>query len=335
MANDFATALKEAAPELLSFDELKTLQVNLGDRCNLSCRHCHVNAGPNGEKVMSREIMDRVLAVLGKHPGLTLDITGGSPEMNPNFKYLIDSARPTVDRLMVRSNICVLLEPGYEWIPQWYADQGIILIGSLPCYTAENVARQRGPGVFEKSVTALQMLNRLGYGKELELNLVYNPGADFLPVHQRKLEADYKRELYEKYGITFSNLFTITNVPIGRFGEKLKKQGRLDAYIDLLRGNLNMTAASNIMCRTLISVDYEGLLYNCDFNQALGLPILDTEFKPVRIENIESVTNGHPIITASHCFSCTAGAGSSCIGALDKDATCSIDRSPAISQRIE
>ena len=318
MTNDFALALKEAAPELLSFDELKTLQVNIGDRCNLSCGHCHVNAGPHGEKVMSRKVMDQVLSVLKRHPGLTLDITGGSPEMNPDFKYLIENARPQVAGLMVRSNLCVLLEPEHDWIPQWYADHGVILIGSLPCYTAENVASQRGRGVFEKSIEALKILNRIGYGTELELNLVYNPGADFLPGNQAKLEADYKRELYNKYGITFSSLFTITNVPIGRFGEDLKKQGRLDAYMDLLRGHLNMTAASNIMCRTLISVNYEGLLYNCDFNQALGLPILDREFKPVRIEDIESVTNGHPIITASHCFSCTAGAGSSCVGVLDK-----------------
>ena len=318
MVNDFATALKDAAPELLSFDQLRTLQVNLGDLCNLSCGHCHVNAGPHGEKVMSRKVMDQVLSVLGKHPGLTLDITGGSPEMNPDFKYLIESAGPLVDRLMVRSNLCVLREPEHSWISQWYADHGVILIGSLPCYTAENVASQRGRGVFEKSIEALQNLNRVGYGTELELNLVYNPGADFLPGNQAKLEADYKRELYTRYGITFSNLFTITNVPIGRFGEDLKKQGRLDAYIDLLRGNLNMNAASNIMCRTLISVDYKGVLYNCDFNQSLGLPILDKKFKPVRIEDIESVTNGHPIITASHCFSCTAGAGSSCVGILDK-----------------
>jgi len=330
MTNDFASAFKEAAPELLSFDELKTLQVNIGDLCNLSCGHCHVNAGPHGEKIMSRRIMDQVLTALRKRPGLTLDITGGSPEMNPDFKYLIESARPLVDRLMVRSNLCVLLEPGNDWIPQWYADQGVILIGSLPCYTAENVARQRGRGVFERSIRALQILTRIGYGTDIELNLVYNPGADFLPGDQAKLEADYKRELYEKYGITFSNLFTITNVPIGRFGETLKKQGRLDAYIDLLRGNLNMNAASNIMCRTLISVNYEGVLYNCDFNQALGLPILDMGFKPVRIEDIESVTNGHPIITASHCFSCTAGAGSSCAGALDKGIKCAMEVSPSI-----
>jgi len=318
MTNDFASALKEAATELLSFNELKTLQVNIGDLCNLNCGHCHVNAGPHGEKIMSRKVIDQVLSVLRKQPGLTLDITGGSPEMNPDFKYLIERARPLVDRLMVRSNLCVLLEPGKDWIPQWYADHGVILIGSLPCYTAENVASQRGRGVFEKSITALQILNRIGYSTALELNLVYNPGADFLPGDQAKLEADYKRELYDKYRITFSNLFIITNVPIGRFGEDLKKQGRLDAYIDLLRGHLNMTTASNIMCRTLISVNYEGILYNCDFNQALGLPILDGTFKPVRIEDIDSVTNGHPIITASHCFSCTAGAGSSCVGVLDK-----------------
>jgi len=321
MANDFATALKDAAPELLSFDELRTLQVNLGDLCNLSCGHCHINAGPHGEKIMSRKVMDQVLAVLKQHLGLTLDITGGSPEMNPDFKYLLEGAHPLVHRLMVRSNLCVLLEPGNEWIPQWYADHGIVVIGSLPCYTADNVARQRGRGVFEKSIRALQMLNRLGYGKSLDLDLVYNPGGDFLPGDQGKLEADYKRELDEKYGIRFSNLYTITNVPIGRFGENLRKQGRLEAYIDLLRGNLNMNAASNIMCRTLISVDYQGLLYNCDFNQALGLPILDRDFHPVRIPDIESVTSGHPIITASHCFSCTAGAGSSCVGALDNGTT--------------
>jgi radical SAM/Cys-rich protein len=219
MITDFKKEIESVGPQLLKFGLLKTLQVNLGNRCNQSCAHCHIKAGPNGKKIMSKTVMEKIVNFLQSYPGLCMDVTGGCPELNPDFKFFINSIHKLASPIMVRTNLTVFFEPALEWIPQWYSKHKVVLIGSLPCYTRENVDKQRGQGVFEKSIAALKMLNGVGYGvdNQLQLNLVYNPGGDFLPGPQAQLEADYKREMEEKYGVKFNNLFTITNAPIGRF----------------------------------------------------------------------------------------------------------------------
>jgi radical SAM/Cys-rich protein len=321
MIADFRDALTNVDPALPRVGELLTLQVNLGNRCNQRCAHCHVQAGPNGEKMMPKAVMEEIIRFLSGHGGLCVDVTGGCPEMNPDFRFFVESVCGLASRLIVRTNLTVLLEPGLEWVPSWYRRRRVTLCASLPCYTRQNVDGQRGRGVFEKSIAALKMLNELGYGSDeaLELNLVYNPGGDFLPGPQQQLEADYKRELGGKYGIRFSRLFTITNVPIGRFKESLETNGRLNRYMRLLADNFNPSAAENLMCRSLVSVDYRGLAFNCDFNQALGLPIVDSKGRAVTIERLDdALSEGIEIITGEHCFCCTAGTGSSCTGSLVK-----------------
>lgn len=321
MATDFKEAIANTDARLLRFNKLRILQVNLGNRCNQSCAHCHVQAGPAGKIIMPKAIMQKIIDFLQKHQGLCVDITGGCPELNPDFKFFIDNANKSASCLMVRTNLTVFLEPGLSWIPRWYRDHKVVVIGSLPCYTEENVDKQRGPDVFRKSISAIRLLNRLGYAcnDRLELNLVYNPGADFLPGPQEQLEYDYKRELKEKFGVRFDKLFTITNAPIGRFKQYLEANGRLEHYQRLLVENFNPDAAENIMCRNLLSVDYKGLIYNCDFNQALDLPIIDGTGATVTIERLDDIlTEGIEIMTADHCFCCTAGTGSSCTGSLVK-----------------
>lgn len=321
MIIDFKKEIESVGPQLLKFGRLQTLQVNLGNRCNQSCAHCHIQGGPNGKKLMSKQVIEEVVDFLRSRPGLCVDVTGGCPELNPDFKFFINSIHKLASPIMVRTNLTVLFEPGLEWIPQWYSRHKVVLIGSLPCYTRENVDKQRGQGVFERSIEALKLLNELGYGmdEQLQLNLVYNPGGDFLPGPQAQLEADYKKELEGKYGVKFNNLFTITNAPIGRFKRYLEANGRLKEYQQLLRESFNPEAAENIMCRRLISIDYIGLAYNCDFNQALNLPIIDSVGQVVSIERLGDVLSEDiEIITDDHCFCCTAGAGSSCTGSLVK-----------------
>ena len=321
MIADFKQALINTDPRLLRFDNLRTLQVNLGNRCNQSCAHCHVQAGPAGKKIMPKLIMERIINFVLNHPGLCIDITGGCPELNPDFRFFIDNVYKLAWPLMVRTNLTVFLEPSLDWVPKWYSRHKVVIIGSLPCYTQENVDKQRSPKVFRKSIKAIRLLNELGYGydEQLELNLVYNPGGDFLPGPQEQLEADYKRELGEKYGIRFNKLFTITNAPIGRFKQYLEANGQLEKYLQLLVENFNPSAAKNIMCRNLLSADYRGMVYNCDFNQALDLPVIDGSGKSVMIEQLEGILSKDlEIITDDHCFCCTAGAGSSCTGSLVK-----------------
>ena len=304
---------------LLRLGRLETLQANLGNMCNQRCEHCHCQAGRGGQKVMGREVMVRIVDFVRKRCGLTIDITGGCPELNPDFRFFVESVCEAALRVMVRTNLTVLLEPGMEWVGRWYREHKVVLVASLPCYTRRNVDKQRGSGVFEKSISALKMVNELGYGcaGELELDLVYNPGGDFLPGPQDDLESDYKRELKDKHGVRFNKLFTITNAPIGRFRQYLEANGLLDQYQELLVDSFNPEVVGNIMCRHLVSVDYRGLLYNCDFNQALGLSIIDAGREAVSIEQLEDVLcGGVGIVTDRHCFCCTAGAGSSCTGAL-------------------
>jgi len=321
MIADFKATIENVNPKALVFDRLETLQVNLGNRCNQSCAHCHIGGGPEGGKLMGRPVMEKIIGFLRNHRGLCVDITGGCPELNPDFRFFISALCGLVSRLMVRTNLTVLLEPEQEWAPGWYSENKVALVASLPCYTESNVDKQRGDGVFQKSITALKMLNGLGYGSNegLELNLVYNPGDGFLPGAQEGLEADYKRELKDKYGISFNQLFTITNAPIGRFRQYLEANGQLQRYLRLLVEKFNPDAADNIMCRRLVSVDYKGVLYNCDFNQALGLPIIDSNGTVATIEQLDEILSGEmKIITGEHCFCCTAGAGSSCTGAIAK-----------------
>ena len=320
MVAAFKERLQEINPVYIKFDTLQTLQVNLGNLCNLSCGHCHVGASPDGKKVMEKEVMGKIAGFLGRKPGLVLDITGGCPEMNPHFRYLVEATEGLAKKRIVRSNLTVINEPGMEWLPEFYRDHRLIITASLPCYLEENVERQRGKGVYGRSIAALQRLNALGYGGRLELNLVYNPGGGFIPGSQKELETAYKAELLERHGIIFNRLYTITNAPIGRFREYLETQGAYERYLKLLATSFNSYAAGNIMCRTLVSVDWKGFLYNCDFNQAIGLPITDDRMGILKIDDLEAAAiSGTELFLAQHCYCCTAGEGSSCTGALITD----------------
>lgn len=291
---------------------LTTLQVNLGNLCNQRCIHCHVDAGPDGGRIMSKEIVDSILRLLWKNRGLILDITGGAPELNPWFSYLVCNAKGLVKEIIVRSNLTVLFEPGKEYLAGFFREHNIHLICSMPCYTKENVDRQRGRGVFEKSIKALKALNGLGFGngEGLILDLVHNPDGPHLAQDQDRLEADYKGVLGGDYGITFNRLIAITNVPVNRFRDYLGDKG-YTSYVNLLKDNFNPRTAENLMCRTLLSIGWDGSIYDCDFNQALGLALKD-----LTIDNIDGL-EGRDIILGEHCLGCTAGFGSSCQGALD------------------
>lgn len=317
MTKPFCDRLKNVNPEFLTFGSLKTLQVNLGNLCNMACAHCHVSASPFGEKQMARDVAEKIVAVLGKNPGMTLDITGGCPEINPQFRYLVEATDPLALCRIVRSNLTVVTEPGMEWLADFYHQHKLVVFGSLPCYSAENVEKQRGSGVFERCIAALKKLNSLGYGTELQLNLVYNPGGPFLPAPQRDLEKAYRKELAENFGILFSNLYTITNAPIGRFRDYLEKKGVYETYLNLLADRFNPETAGAIMCRTMLSVDWQGLLYNCDFNQVLGLPVRGRDGRVLTIDDLdEAARTGSELELGQHCYCCTAGEGSSCTGSL-------------------
>ncbi len=317
MAAAFKERLQEINPVYIKFDTLQTLQVNLGNLCNLSCVHCHLGASPNGKKVMDKEVMKKIVGFLSRKSGLVLDITGGCPEMNPDFRFLVEATDGLAQRRIVRSNLTIMTEPGMEWLPEFYREHQLVIIASLPCYLEENVDRQRGKGVYNKSISALKQLNMLGYGGKLELNLVYNPGGNYIPGSQKALELAYKAELLEHHGIVFNHLYTITNAPIGRFREYLESHGLLERYLNLLATSFNPNAAGNIMCRTLVSIDWKGFLYNCDFNQAIGLPITEERRGILKIEDLEAAAiKGNELFLAQHCYCCTAGEGSSCTGAM-------------------
>jgi radical SAM/Cys-rich protein len=317
MVLSFKDRLKAVNPEFETFESLQTLQVNLGNLCNLNCTHCHVNASRYGTEVMGTEVMEQITRFLTRHSSLTLDITGGCPEMNPNFRYFIEQTEGLALRRLLRSNLAIMAEQGWEWLPEFCRSHELTIIGSLPCYMEENVDRQRGNGVYQKSIQVLKTLNALGYGTALELNLVYNPGGDFIPGSQHELEAAYKAELSARHGITFNHLFTITNAPIGRFREHLEANGTYAEYLRLLAGRFNPEAASSIMCRTLISADWQGKVYNCDFNQALGILVTADDGSEMTIPKLEERgMRKKKICLSQHCYCCTAGEGSSCTGAL-------------------
>jgi radical SAM/Cys-rich protein len=299
---------------------LTALQVNLGYRCNQQCVHCHVNAGPARTEMMSRETLEDALAFLRAANVETLDITGGAPELHPDFRHLVREARSLGVRVMDRCNLTILLEPGQEDLSQFLAEQRVEVVASLPCYLEENVDRQRGLGVYGRSIEALKRLNVLGYGRAgsgLILNLVYNPLGAFLPPPQGDLERDYRRELAQRHGITFNNLFTLTNMPIQRFGSTLVSKGKFDTYVQLLKGAHRSENLDGVMCRSLVSVDWQGYLYDCDFNQMLDVPLRLDGAPRHHIRDLIGVNlEGAPIAVANHCYGCTAGQGSSCGGAL-------------------
>jgi radical SAM/Cys-rich protein len=299
---------------------LEILQVNLGYLCNLSCVHCHVNAGPKRTEMMSLETLDQVLDLAQAAHIHTLDLTGGAPEMHPNFKYLVKAARELGIKVIDRCNLTILEVTRYVGLAEFLAEQQVEVTASLPCYLEENVDKQRGKGVFKDSLSALQRLNQLGYGQQgssLQLNLVFNPQDAVLPPVQQSLEQAYKQHLLEHYGIVFNQLYAIVNMPIKRFGSMLVSQGRFDEYLNLLRNGFRKDNLSNLMCLNTLSVDWQGSVYDCDFNQMLGMPLGAIGRSPVHITDITlQALSGKGIATAAHCYGCTAGQGSSCGGAL-------------------
>jgi radical SAM/Cys-rich protein len=297
---------------------VETLQVNLGKLCNQTCRHCHVDAGPTRTETMTRETAELVVDVLRRHAIPSVDLTGGAPELNPNFEYLVEEARALGHQVIDRSNLTVFFVEGKQHLPEFLRDQQVEVTASLPCYLETNVAAQRGKGVYGKSIEALQWLNRLGYGQagtSLKLNLVYNPLGPLLPPPQKALEDAYRQHLGEWYGIVFNQLYTLTNMPISRFLDDLVRQGSHERYMDLLVEKFNPETVPSLMCRSLVSVGWDGTLYDCDFNQMLDLPV--NHGLPHHIRDFDAyLLARREIRTGAHCFGCTAGSGSSCMGAL-------------------
>ena len=318
MTNRFSDRLAAAGLQLRR-GRPEILQINVGKLCNLICMHCHVNAGPKRKEIMTRETIDRIIDWLTKTDIPIVDLTGGAPEMIPDFRYFVErvkALRPS-RHVIDRCNLTILLERGYEDLPQFLARKRVEIIASMPCYSPKNVNAQRGEGVFEGSIAALKLLNRLGYGMagDLPLHLVYNPVGPFLPPPQAELEADFKRELSAHFGIVFNKLYTITNLPIARFASYLRHNNKLEDYMELLINAFNPATIEGLMCRNTISVGWRGEVYDCDFNQQLdmqwqnGKSLFLWDIDPAKVENRE-------IMTGEHCFGCTAGAGSSCGGAL-------------------
>lgn len=306
---DSGVALQRSLPEIL--------QLNVGKLCNLTCQHCHVNAGPKRKEIMTGETVDKILNWYEKTDIPILDLTGGSPEMIPDFRRLVETVRgfQKPRRVMDRLNATIINEPGFEWLPEFLADNQVEIVASMPCYAPENVNEQRGDGVFDSSISAFQILNDLGYGRDpnLVLNFVYNPNGSFLPPAQAQLEADYKIEMKKHFDIDFNSLYCIANMPISRFASYLKRNGELQNYLDLLRESFNPATIDGLMCRNTISVSWEGEVYDCDFNQMMQMP--QGEGLYVWDLDVAKFIN-RPILTANHCFGCTAGSGSSCGGSL-------------------
>lgn len=318
LCKPFDASLKETGQFPLISESIQTLQINMGRLCNQACKHCHVDAGPERKEVMSMETMELCLEVLRREKYPAVDITGGAPEMNPHYRWFVKSCVETGSHVKTRTNLTILVEDGYEDLPAFLAENGVEVIASMPCYLPDTVERQRGKGAFTKSIQALKNLNSIGYGTEggaLALNLVYNPSGDFVPPAQKAIEADFRRELKKRYGVTFSNLFAITNMPIGRFLKSLKDSGNLEKYTKRLRDAYNPSAAANAMCRHTLSVGWNGSLYDCDFNQMLGLGC--SYGAPAYIKDFDAKSlDARRIVTGLHCYGCTAGAGSSCTGTV-------------------
>ncbi len=305
----------EANRRVLNRARLETLQVNVGRKCNQACHHCHVEAAPWRPETMSSETARRVGEWIAVNRPKTVDLTGGAPELNEQFRYLVETSRSSGCHVIDRNNLTIIETEAYGWLPQYLASHEVEIIASLPCYLGQNVDSQRGDGVFEKSIRALEKLNAVGYGSRLRLNLVYNPLGAKLPPAQNELEQDYRAELRQRYGIEFTNLFVITNQPIGRFAEELRQHGRWETYLELLASSFNPATVENLMCRSTLSVGWKGEIYDCDFNQMLRMQIRNG--KPLSLWDVTPVMlEGWAIQTGHHCLACTAGAGSSCCGAL-------------------
>jgi len=302
---------------------VKTLQINMGLVCNQSCKHCHVEAGPAGPaapdrpEVSSKTVLDKCLDALTRHRIPEADLTGGAPEMNPHYRWFVKGAASVGARVKTRTNLTILLEEGFEDLPRFWAENLVEVIASLPYYLADTVDRQRGAGVFDSSIEAIKRLNEIGYGVEgssLTLNLVYNPCGAFMPPQQKSIETDFRREMQKRYGVSFNNLFTITNMPVGRFLKFLSDSGNLEPYIARLQSSYNPSAVTNVMCRNTVSVGWDGTLYDCDFNQALGLKCGFNAPDNINAFDVKTLSVRR-IVTGPHCYGCTAGAGSSCTGA--------------------
>ena len=300
--------------------KIDVLQVNMGKYCNQACIHCHVESGPGRKEMMTRETVEAILRFIEHAQIPTVDITGGAPELNPHFDYLVESCVRLGRHVMDRCNLTVIFETGMDYLPEFFRQHRVELICSLPCYTEDNVDQQRGDGTFQLSIRALQILNRLGYGlpeTRLNLHLMYNPLGSYLPPSQEPLERDYKSVLATQFGISFNRLYCLTNMPITRFERLLRSRGEYDGYMDLLESAFNTATLERVMCRNLVSVGWEGSVYDCDFNQMLDLPLTGPEGRPLKIWDLDAeAIEGQPILFANHCYACTAGAGSSCGGAL-------------------
>ncbi|MCI0332887.1 MAG: arsenosugar biosynthesis radical SAM protein ArsS [Planctomycetes bacterium] len=314
----FEDTLSEHGLRPLTGHGIEVLQVNVGKLCNQTCRHCHVDAGPDRRESMSRETAEAVVRVLAATDIPTLDITGGAPEMNPNFRWLVEQARRLDRHVIDRCNLTILLAPGFQDLPEFLAQHEVEIVASLPCYLEANCDRQRGDGVFRRSIEALKRLNELGYARpdgELDLTLVYNPVGPSLPPPQAKLESDYRLELRARYGVEFTRLYTITNMPISRFLDDLLRSGKYDEYMQKLVRAFNPAAVDGVMCRTMISVDWQGRLYDCDFNQMLELPVTAEAPQTIHDFNLKRLAD-RKIVTGRHCYGCTAGWGSGCQGSV-------------------
>lgn len=298
-------------------DQLETLQVNTGSLCNMTCRHCHVNGNPASKEVMNNKTADAVIQFLFRYRVKTLDMTGGAPEMAPSFQDMVTKARDLVDEIIVRCNLTIIFEEGMDYLPDFYAKSGVHLVCSLPCYTKENVDSQRGEGTFQKSIDALKILNAKGYGLDssLKLTLVYNPGGAFLPGNREALEGEYKKVLSSNFGISFNELITITNMPVNRFDDGLTREDKVDDYMSLLAERFNPSTVEKVMCKNLVSVGWDGSLYDCDFNQAMNIPIKGVGGMTVSIDGLDPTSlAGRELHCADHCLGCLAGEGSSCYG---------------------
>lgn len=319
---DFDAELRRRMIAPLTRGLPRTLQINVGKLCNQACHHCHVDAGPARTERMDSRVAERAVALLSHSSSIAaVDLTGGAPELNDNFKFLVQAARAMNRRVTVRCNLTVIFAPAMDWLPAFYRDNQVELVCSMPCYTAENVDRQRGAGVFSRSIEALRLLNRHGYGmpgSDLRLDLVYNPVGAFLPPAQAELQARYRTELRDNFAIEFNRLLTITNMPIKRFADQLRRSGSEGEYMALLVNHFNPATVAHLMCREMVSVGYDGGLYDCDFNQMLAMPLRDADGEALTIFDLDDVgqLRGGRVATGAHCFGCTAGAGSSCSGSL-------------------
>lgn len=315
--------------QVLERGRLQTLQINVGRKCNQTCHHCHVEAAPWRTEMMSAETADRVGTWIRTHRPEVVDITGGAPELSEHFRFFVETAHACECRVIDRNNLTIIDTPSFRWLPEYLAAHEVEVVASLPCYLEQNVNTQRGDGVFAKSIRALKKLNSVGYGSRLPLNLVYNPLGPKLPPPQTELEQDYKAELRARYGIEFTGLFTITNQPIGRFADELRQHGNWNEYLELLANSFNSSTVDNLMCRSTLSVGWQGEIYDCDFNQMLGMQMHDRH--PLFLWDVTpEFLSGSAIQTGPHCLACTAGGGSSCSGALQS----AMVKEPALSAAL-